>query len=169
MKKEVIIEGILFIVLGILAMIWPHFSTVALELLLGWLFLFSGLFQLYNAFQKKTHFPFVQSLLLAAAYAIIGLLLLFYPYEGRLSLALLLAILFFLQGLYAIFLSFRTSFPPISKAWLFVSGGISIVLGFFIWMKWPQDASWIIGLFTGANLFLLGISYLVLGRFFPKV
>ncbi len=169
MKKALVWEGIFFIILGVLAILFPHISTFAIELILGWLLILSAVFQIFALFTKKNHLPFSQSLLLAVAYAGVGLLLVFYPLEGVQTLTLLLALLFFLQGLYSLFTAFHTKFPPISRAWLFVSGLISICLAFLVWSRWPQDSSWLMGLFSGANLVLLGISYLVLGKFFRKI
>jgi len=169
MKKTLVIEGIIFIALGTLAVIFPHISTVALELLLGWILILSGVFQIYAVLRKKTSLPVLQSFLLAAAYTLVGVLLLLYPKEGMVSITAFLMALFLLQGVYGVFMAFHTSFPPISKAWLFVSGLISFTFAFLIWHSWPQDSSWITGLFTGANLILLGIAYLVLGKFFRKI
>ncbi len=169
MKRSLVLEGALFIALGGIAVLFPHVSTIAIELLLGWLLVFSSLFQFLALSVKKARLPLFQTLLLAIAYGGVGSLLLIYPNKGEETITLFLALLFFLQGLYGLFMAFHTEFPPISKAWLFVSGLISICLAFFVWSRWPQDASWLLGLFSGANLILLGISYLVLGKFFRKI
>jgi len=35
-------QGVIMVVLGILAVIWPQISTIAVDVYIGWLFLLSG-------------------------------------------------------------------------------------------------------------------------------
>ena len=50
------LEGVMMIVLGVLAIAYPVFATLAVDLYLGWLFLFSGLFALVATFLVR-QFP----------------------------------------------------------------------------------------------------------------
>jgi hypothetical protein len=51
-----VLEGVTMIVLGVLAIAYPVFATLAVDLYLGWLFLLSGLFALMATFSAR-QFP----------------------------------------------------------------------------------------------------------------
>ncbi len=54
--KAVLIEGILFVVLGLAAILVPAFASLAITIFLGWLFLVSGAFGLAMTFWER-HLP----------------------------------------------------------------------------------------------------------------
>src|SRR5215831_18859979 len=43
-------QGVIMLILGILAVIWPGISTIAVDVYVGWLFLFSGIVGLFTMF-----------------------------------------------------------------------------------------------------------------------
>ena len=42
-------------------------------------------------------------------------------------------------------------------------GVVSVLLGIFIWRRWPWAGLWVIGLFVGIELMLNGVQWLMLG------
>lgn len=91
-----IFEGIVFILLGFLAVALPGISTLSAELFIGWLLIIAGIVQLFRI-AKTPHAPgFVGSLLTGILYLAFGVSLLIFPVAGILSLTALL-ILFLLQ------------------------------------------------------------------------
>jgi len=45
---------------------------------------------------------------------------------------------------------------------VFVNGLVSVLLGAAIWRQWPLSGFWVIGLFVGIEMFLSGLSWLML-------
>ncbi len=112
-KKEgmhrgwILAVGIVLILVGFLAMMMPLVTTLAIELLLGWLFLIGGIVQIVASFFSKKWGGFFSTLAVGFIFVFAGLFLLRYPLGGALTLALLLALTFLIQGTFEIFLSLR--------------------------------------------------------------
>src|SRR5690242_12472553 len=81
-------QGIIMMVLGVFAVIWPQISTLAVDLYVGWMFLISGLIGLFTMFAASSAAGFLWSLLTAALSLFLGVLLLSHPVEGAVSLTL---------------------------------------------------------------------------------
>ncbi|MDB2614154.1 HdeD family acid-resistance protein [Chlamydiales bacterium] len=156
-KGMFLFEGVLFIILGVLALVLPGLFTIAAELLIGWLFLFGGVFQAIRSFKTKEISGFWVSLISSALYIIAGLLLLFYPLKGILTLTFLLAYFFFLEGIAQIVFAVAMH-PAKSWGWLLISGILAIAMAFIIWSGWPGSSVWVLGILVGINLLFYGFS-----------
>ena len=149
--------GILQTVLGALAIGAPLVATLALAVFLGWLFLLSGVVHGFHAFQVRGWSGFLLHMLGAALYMVAGVILVAYPMEGALTLTLVLAAFFVVEGFSRALLGLRIR--PMPGWWFFLLGGIAgVVLGVLIWMEWPGSALWAIGLLVGINLLFSGFS-----------
>ena len=73
---------IVVIILGILAVIWPGISTIAIDVYVGWLFLLSGIIGLFTMFLARNVQAFLWMLLTAALSLFVGVILLYHPAEG---------------------------------------------------------------------------------------
>ena len=51
-------QGVIMVILGILAIIWPGISTLAVDVYVGWLFLLSGIVGIFTMFLARTCRPF---------------------------------------------------------------------------------------------------------------
>ena len=154
-----IFESLMFILLGILAIALPGFFTLSVELLIAFLFIIGGVVQLARLFQVRGAAALFATAISAVIYGAIGILLLIYPMIGILSLTMLLAILFFAQGLIQIYWGLTSQHLRRWGWWVF-SGVISIILALIIWAGWPTSAIWFIGLLVGVNLIFYGFSLL---------
>src|SRR5215471_14281717 len=74
-----LMQGIIMMVLGVLAIIWPQISTLAVDIYVGWMFLLSGLIGLVTMFVASSAAAFLWSLLTAALSLFVGVLLLWHP------------------------------------------------------------------------------------------
>src|SRR5215813_109619 len=92
--KMFLFEGIALIVLGALAILLPIISTIALTIIIGWLFLVSGILGFVATFGARGAPGFWWSLISAIVATAAGLVLLFQPVSGALSLALVLIAFF---------------------------------------------------------------------------
>lgn len=155
-------QGIIMTLLGVLAIIWPQLSTVAVDVYVGWLFLLSGAVGLVTIFFAPTVSAFFWSLFTAALSLFVGILLLWHPIEGAISLTLVLIAFFIAEGLFQIAasLSYREAFPN-SWGWMLASGIADLILAGLIIAGWPGTASWALGLIVGVNLITSGIAIIM--------
>ena len=154
-----LVQGIIMMVLGALAVIWPQISTLAVDLYVGWMFLISGLFGLVTMFVASSVAGFLWSLLTAALSLFVGVLLLWHPVEGAVSLTLVLISFFIAEGVFQIAAAIRhrEAFPD-SWGWLLMSGLADLVLAAMLIWGWPSTAIWALGLIAGLNLITSGLA-----------
>jgi uncharacterized membrane protein HdeD (DUF308 family) len=166
-KRLFTFEGIVFVLLGILAIAFPVIFTFGFTIFLGWLFLIGGVVGTFRAIQMWNTPGIVASLLSALLAIIIGILLLVNPWRGVLTLTLLLTIFFFIEGVFKIAYAISMKGYP-NWGWLLFSGLIALVMGAIILSGWPGTALWVIGLLVGIDLLFFGISLLSLVYSQPK-
>src|ERR1700726_3039389 len=97
-----LIEGIVLVILGIAAIVVPPIATLAFELVIGWLFLFSGIVGLVTTFWMRNAPGFWWSLLSAVVAIAAGLVLLRWPLSGTLSLTFVMIAFFVVEGVVTI-------------------------------------------------------------------
>lgn len=155
-------QGVIMTILGVLAVIWPQISTVAVDVYIGVLFLLSGLVGLFVVFLAPTVSAFLWSLLTAALSLLVGILLLWHPVEGAVSLTLVLIAFFVVEGIFQIAASFsyREIFHG-SWGWMLASGIADLVLAALIIAGWPGTAGWALGLIVGVNLITSGVAIMM--------
>jgi uncharacterized membrane protein HdeD (DUF308 family) len=146
-------EGIVLVILGLAAVLIPPIATLAVEILIGWILLASGVVGLISTFRMRGAPGFGWSLLSAAAAVVAGVVLLAWPLSGAVSLTIILTGFLILEGIASIMLalSHRNGF---SSRWglLLVSGVVDLILAGIIVMGLPGTAAWAIGLLVGINM-----------------
>jgi uncharacterized membrane protein HdeD (DUF308 family) len=155
-------QGILTTLLGVAAVIWPQISTLAVDLYVGWIFLLSGAVGVVMMFFAPNVSAFLWTLLTAALSLFAGVVLVWHPVEGAVSLTLLLVAFFIAEGVFQIAaaFSYRTVFPD-SWGWMLFSGIADVVLALLLIAGWPSSASWALGLIVGVNLITSGVATIV--------
>ena len=88
-----LIQGVIMVILGVLAVVWPQISTIAVDVYVGWLFLLSGVVGIFTMFLARDVQAFLWMLLTAALSLFVGIVLLWHPVEGAVSLTLVLVAL----------------------------------------------------------------------------
>jgi len=152
-----LIEGIVLIVLGVLAVIVPVVATIAVAILIGWLFLISGVVGLIATFGARHAPGFGWSLLSAILGIAAGAVLLAWPVSGALSLTLLLIVFFLLEGVASIMYSLEHKRELSGRwSWMLTSGIIDLVLAAIILAELPGTAAWALGLLVGINMLFGG-------------
>ena len=160
--KWLIVEGIIFIVFGCFAIMLPQIATLGIEIIVGWLFLISGMFQLLRIFRSRGASGMAWTLLSGILSVVIGIILLANPMQGILTLTVVLSIFFVIEGITEIALG-RKMKPLRGSGWLVFSGLLAIGMAVLIWIGWPGTAAWIIGLLVGINMLFFGVSATSLG------
>lgn len=153
--------GIVLIVAGLVAIAFPLFSTIAAKIVLGWLFLIGGAMMILHAFQAPGWQGFLWELLIGILYAVAGGYLAFFPLTGLLTLAILLAVLFIVEGIFEVIMALRVR-PHEGWGFLLLSGLAALAVGVMIYMDLPGSAVWALGLLVGINLIFSGWSYVFL-------
>lgn len=100
--KLFLFQGIVMVILGILAVAWPAVATIAVDLYVGWLFLISGMVGLVAMFSVRDFPAFLWTLLTAALAMAAGVLLIWKPEQGAVSLTIVLTALFIAEGIFQI-------------------------------------------------------------------
>jgi uncharacterized membrane protein HdeD (DUF308 family) len=150
-------QGVVMIILGILAVAAPIMATIAVDIYVGWLFLFSGIVGLVATFSARDVPAFLWTLLTAALSMAVGVLLIWKPVEGAVSLTMVLTAFFIAEGIFQIVGSFTyRDVIPGSWGWMLVSGISDLVLAAVIIMSWPVSAAWALGLLVAINLLTSG-------------
>jgi uncharacterized membrane protein HdeD (DUF308 family) len=155
----VLLAGLVEIVLGLIAILWPAVASVSVAILLGILLLISGGVAFVTAFAARGWHLFGR-LLWSFANGLGGLYLLVFPDEGLVGLTALLVIVMFLTGTVFVALAL---FGGGNRGLLLAVGAIDILLGAFVWAELPSSASWAIGLLVGFHLLARGIETTTFG------
>ncbi len=156
-------EGIVLVLLGTLAIVIPPLATLAVTILLGWLFLISGVFGLWTTFMMRHAPGFWWSLLSAALGIAVGGMLLARPLTGAVSLTVVLVAFFIIEGIASIMFSLDHKRELSGKwGWMLVSGVIDLVLAALIFAGLPSTAAWAIGLLVGINMVFGGAALIAM-------
>ena len=162
--------GVVFIILGIIALGTPYALALAVDLMLGWIFIICGIISGVSAFFSGNWGKFFLILLSGIIFVIAGILLLANPLKGVLTLALILAAFLLVEGIFKIIYAFQMKSTQ-NWGWVLASGIISLILAILIWAQWPASIV-IIGLLVGFYILFSGISMVMLaiaGRSAPQV
>ena len=153
--------GIVFVLAGLGAIAFPLVSTIAAKIALGWIFLAGGVLMIVHSFSSSRWQGFLLGLLIGVLYVFAGGWLAFFPFTGIITLTILLAALFLAEGVLEAIMAFRVR-PHEGWGWLLLSGLVAAAVGVMIAMELPSSATWAIGLLTGVNLLMTGVSFVVL-------
>jgi uncharacterized membrane protein HdeD (DUF308 family) len=148
-----LVEGIVLVVLGILAILLPQIASLTVDLLLGWLFLIGGVVGLFTTFWAKPAPGFWWALISGIVSVVAGLLLLIYPRTGIVSLTIVVVAFFLIEGVATIMYAIEHRRELVGRwGWMLASGIITLVLAFLIWAMLPTAAAWVIGLLAGIDM-----------------
>lgn len=159
--KLFLAEGVVMMVLGLLAIAVPEVASLAITILIGWLFFVGGIFRTISVLQHRNMPGFVWSLLIAVLAILLGLVLVLRPIAGVLTLTIWLGAFFVIEGIAAILLAIEHRRHLPSWGWVLFSGLVDLLLAYLIWDGWPSSAAWAIGLLVGINMVFLGLSLIM--------
>jgi len=149
--------GILFIVLGIIALGMPVATTITAVTLFGILLLAGGMAELVEAYTHKD----LWHLFLGILYLIAGGLVMGDPVFSSLTLTILLGGAIMALGIVRIVVGFGVK-PMTGWGWLVVAGLVSLLLGMLILLRWPFSGLTVIGILIGLEMLIHGFSQVFL-------
>jgi uncharacterized membrane protein HdeD (DUF308 family) len=151
--------GILLIILGMAAILLPFIAGIAVNFAFGWLLLFAAGAHFAYAWWARGAGAVIWQVLLGILYVFVAVYLLLHPAGGLLTLTLVLAVYFIIEGILEIVMYFRLRrFGP--AIWFLIDGIVTLLLGALIYMQWPFSSVWAIGTIIGISLLFSGITRL---------
>jgi uncharacterized membrane protein HdeD (DUF308 family) len=154
--------GILTVIFGVIAIGSPLITGVAVAVFVGFLLLASGVARIIHAFKSKQWGTGFWGTVIGLLGVAAGLLMIFRPLVGLVTMTMLLAIYFLVDGISEIIAAFRIK-PDQGWGWVLFNGIIAVLLGFMIWRQWPVSGAWAIGILVGIHILMTGWSMIILG------
>ena len=151
-----LVQAVLMVAAGIVALGYPLFSTLAVALFLGWMLIFSGVVQAITLVANSRLPHFWLQLVSAVLSVVVGVLFIRNPGVAVTTLALLLVIYFFVEGIAKVVLAISVR-PLPNWGWILVSGLVGILLGAWLLMN-PALSIVFLGLFIGIQLIAEGVA-----------
>jgi uncharacterized membrane protein HdeD (DUF308 family) len=151
--KLFLIEGTVLVILGVAAVMLPLIATIAVAIMIGWIFLLSGVVGLLATFRMRSAPGFWWSLISGILGVVAGIVLLRWPLSGAFSLTLVLTLFLVLEGIVSIMFALEHK-RELSGRWgmMLVSGVVDLILAAMIYAGLPGIAAWAIGLLVGINM-----------------
>lgn|SRR5208282_6757029 len=152
--------AIAMIMLGLVAVLMPFATGIAVSVFVGWIIVFSGFAYVAYAFAAPGAGAFLWRTLIGVAYVAGGGYLAFHPGLALESLTLVVAAIFFAEGVLqtVVFFQFR---GLSGSGWILFDALLTLVLAYLIWRPWPSSSSWAIGTLLGINLLVSGFTRLM--------
>lgn len=156
-KKMAKIVSLAMITLGVLSILLPVIVGIAISILLGIVMVIAGL--AYEVLAISTHGigAFWWRVLVGAGFIVAGSYLLLNPETSFVTLTVVLALVFFFEGIVEI-ASFLTVRTHPNSGWLIGNSAISLLFAALIWHHWPASSAWVIGVLVGVNLITSGLT-----------
>ena len=152
--------AIAMIVLGFLALFMPFTTGIAVSVFVGWIIVFSGIAYMAYSFAASGAGAFLWRMLIGIVYVIGGGYLAFHPGLALESLTLVIAAIFFAEGVLETVVFFQFRNLP-GSGWILFDGILTLLLAYLIWRPWPSSSTWVIGTLLGINLIVSGFTRLM--------
>lgn len=163
MTSRTLIDWILAVALilfGIYILTTSFISSAFSVVVIGWVALISGVISFIAAFIKHRGVRLAAGIVSGVLLLVIGILLLANPVAGALSLTIVLALAFFVEGITSVVLGFL---GHVGRVVLIVGGLISVVLGVIAVLNLGAMTMELLGLLLGIELIVTGVTLLATG------
>ena len=156
-----IVWAIVVIILGFLAIALPLATSVGVVVVIAWMILLAGAFQLVHAFQSKGVGSTLWKIVVATLYLIVGIYFLLNPLMAVAGFTLALAIFFVVEGVMDLVIYFQSRKVG-GSGWILFNGVVTLILGIMVWRQWPSSSLWLIGTLVGISMIMTGMTRLML-------
>ena len=154
--------GFAVMLLGVLAVMVPFVSGVAVTSFVAVLITAAGLTMTMYAFKAGSFGKGLLQFLFGGITVICGVALFVTPLIGMFTLTGILMVYFLVDGIFAIFSGVKGR-PAPGWGWVTISGIASIVLAVLLYREWPDSGTYAVGLLVGIRLIFTGWSIAMLG------
>lgn len=151
-----LIQGVLMLVTGVLALIYPWIASVTIVRLLGWFLIISGMLEGIGLISAREVPYFWLEVISAVLAIVIGLLLLRHIDAGMLFFGVLFIVYFMIEGILKTM--FALTIRPLPNWGLVLASGlIGIALSVYLWTNLSTTGSmWMLGVLLGILLVVEG-------------
>lgn len=161
-------EGAMLMFLGAVAVVLPGLAAIAVTVLLGWLFVFSGLIGLAVAMGSR-HLPGHRWSIVSALVALaMGTALMIWPIEDVNSLMIVLGLFLMADGIFSVMyaVEHRGQFSG-RWTWMLASGVFTLLFAGAILLRVPMDAA-LLGTLVGIDMLIAGAALVAIGAGLKK-
>ncbi|MCI0358937.1 MAG: DUF308 domain-containing protein [Planctomycetaceae bacterium] len=157
-----LVLGVALVVLGSIAIGWASLATITIAAtwLFGFVLLGGGLGEIVHSFTIGRWSGMLVHLLIGLLYAVVGFMMISDPAESAITLTKIIAIFMIVGGIFRVVAALSYRFP--GWEWVLLNGGITLLLGLFIYKNWPGSGLWFIGLALGVDMIMNGWSWIAL-------
>lgn len=154
--------GLLMVVSGVLALIWPASATIGTNVILSVLIGVTGVAQMIHAFKtegwKGAVFEFIVGLakLVGAAFLFLN------PIAGAFAMTIIIAVIFIVSGFAKTALAFAVR-PLDGWGWTLLSGLVSLACGIWIFLTVAPSFFVVPGVVVGVTLLFEGFASIGVG------
>jgi uncharacterized membrane protein HdeD (DUF308 family) len=151
-----LVQAALMVVAGLVAFIYPLYSSVALASFLGWMLIFAGVVQVISLIGATKVPHFWLQLVSAVLAVIIGYLFVRNPGAAVSTVALLLIVFFMVEGMSKVVFSLTVR-PLANWGWVLASGVLGVLIALYL-LSNPTLSLVMLGLFIGVQLISEGVA-----------
>jgi len=153
-----VLAGLVSVVFGFVAVIWPHLTVGVLALLLAVFIGINGVVDLSRSMRKMVHSAFAGMLRALLGLLEVGVSVYLLRHIGSglaiATLALFIAISFVTRGVIGIVLAYDAKVSDSVRMYHFVTGGLAVLAGLVVaWYPGPATLTWVwvVGFFALVN------------------
>jgi uncharacterized membrane protein HdeD (DUF308 family) len=159
-SKSSKIFGVIFLLLGLVGILFPYIMSLTTAMVYAWLLIFSAFTIGFHTWQtnSKDWLGWLKTII----FLLIGILMALNPLTAVSALGILFSIYFFMDSFASTALAFELK--PKKMWWMSLLNGIlSFVIGIYFIVGWPISSMFMVGFLVGISLFFDGIVLLSLG------
>jgi uncharacterized membrane protein HdeD (DUF308 family) len=167
-------SGISLIVIGMIAVAATFLFTVISMMVLAALMIAAGISEFVHAFRTRGTGKILLTVLSGILYLATGMMVLWNPVLGALSLTMLISIFLVAAGAIRCVKAAQLARAKSREwGWILFGGIVDILLGAIIFYGWPISGLWVPAVFVGVDMILNGVALLamssVIGENAPTV
>ena len=146
--------GVLSLLLGLAAFLWPFSATFAATVVIGAFFLIAGIASIAAGLMAGAREGRFYAILFGIVSLFIGAIMVFDPASGALSLTLVVAIWLAVRGVMEFLWGVRF---PRHRGWMIALGVVNVILALLILMTISWSALTLPGYILGVSFLLAGL------------
>jgi uncharacterized membrane protein HdeD (DUF308 family) len=156
----IMLLGILLVVCGTAAVMFPVLSSVAAISVLAVVLLVAGVATIISAFWIGKWSGILLHLLVGIVYLAAGFVITERPLASILMATIFIAVLFMTVGVFRVLAALLIRFPQ--WGWALLNGAVTFLVGLVIYRHLPFNAPWVIGLLVGLEMIFNGWTWIMI-------
>lgn len=154
-----LVEGIFVAIVGILLLVLPQVSTIALSITISAALILAGIYKLVSSVIRRDE---IEKSWLSAIIAMLmiatGMYMTVRPLFSMLVLTMVIGVYFVLEAINSMIIAFQSK-GMLKHWWVGIAAGLAqFALAFLIFFGMPQTALFTLGVLVGINMILSGIA-----------